>query len=63
MIPALPITLTVSERGASVENRNGMSAMNRFSGRAQRLLETFGPGTHIIDNAEDLTEDITEGLR
>lgn len=65
----LPITLTITERGVTIESPRRVVAMNMFSDRAKRLALDFGPGEHVIASTQDVEDipapamtDITEAL-
>jgi hypothetical protein len=49
----LPITLTITERGVTINHRKGVQSMSRFSDRAQRLTQEFGVGDHTIATMRD----------
>jgi hypothetical protein len=54
-LPALPITVDVSEMGAvAIESGTLFTAMSRFSERAQRLTRTLGRGVHVIATDADV---------
>lgn len=53
----LPITVTVTDRGVTIEGRGSIVSSNMFSERAKRLAQSFGPGEHVIAtfvDAQDL---------
>ena len=54
---ALPITLEVSVNASVLlTSETRVIAMSRFSERARRLALDFGPGTHMLRTASDVTD-------
>ena len=58
----LPVTVTVAENGAvTIEGPSRIVAMSRWSERAGRLSQDFGPGIHKIATEQDV-EDLPIGV-
>lgn len=68
-LPALPVTVTVTANGVTVESSTRVVAMSRFSDRARRLALDLGVGAHVIATDTDVADlgdvtvyDIAEAL-
>lgn len=62
MQSTLPVTVTVTERGVTIEGRGKVIAMSTLSARATRLAADFGPGSHVIATNTDAADlDYTGG--
>ncbi len=48
-----PVTVTVTDRGVTVEHSRGSNSMSRFSERAQRLTAGLGIGVHVVASDAD----------